>query len=295
MEKNTGFIYALLAYLWWGIIPIFWKQIDHVPSMEIVAHRIIWGCVIVLLVILFMRQWSDLIEVFRDRATLLRLSIASVLVSVNWAIFIWAVNNDRIVETSLGYFINPLVTVIFGMLVFKESLRSWQIVALVMAALGVMVMIVGTGGVPVVSLSLAITFACYSVIKKQVNLPATHGLAVETLLMMVPTLIVVAYYSYQGLGNFSVTEEPITSLMLVFGGLFTLIPLLLFAAAAKRVSFTALGMTQYIGPTCQLFIAVAIYKEPFGIVKLIAFGLIWLALLVYSVDQILHKRDVRAT
>ena len=294
MGKNVGFIYALLAYLWWGIIPIFWKQIDHIPSMEIVAHRIIWGCVIVLLIIFFMRQWSDFIRVFRDRTTLRRLFLASVLVSVNWAIFIWAVNNDRIVETSLGYFINPLVTVMFGMMVFKESLRSWQIVALVVAALGVMVMIVGTGGVPVVSLSLAVTFACYSVIKKQVNLPATHGLAIETLMMIVPTLIAVVYYSYQGLGNFSATEEPINSLMLVLGGLFTLVPLLLFAAAAKRVSFTALGMTQYIGPTCQLIIAVAVYKEPFGTVKLIAFGLIWLALLVYSMDQILHRRDARA-
>ena len=294
MGKNVGFIYALLAYLWWGIIPIFWKQIDHIPSMEIVAHRIIWGCVIVLLIIFFMRQWSDFIRVFRNRTTLRRLFLASVLVSVNWAIFIWAVNNDRIVETSLGYFINPLVTVMFGMMIFKEALRSWQIVALVIAALGVMVMIVGSGGVPVVSLSLAVTFACYSVIKKQVNLPATHGLAIETLIMLVPTLIVLAYFSYRGLGNFSATEEPINSLMLVLGGLFTLVPLLLFAAAAKRVSFTALGMTQYIGPTCQLIIAVAVYKEPFGTVKLIAFGLIWLALLVYSMDQILHRRDARA-
>ena len=295
MEKNLGFIYALLAYLWWGVIPIFWKQIDHIPSMEIVAHRIVWGCVIVFLVILFMRQWADFIRVFRDRAILFRLCVASMLVSVNWAIFIWAVNNDRIVETSLGYFINPLVTVMFGMMIFKEALRSWQIVALVIAALGVMVMIVGTGGVPVVSLSLAVTFACYSVIKKQVNLPATHGLAIETLIMLVPTLIVLAYFSYRGLGSFSVTEEPMNSLMLVLGGLFTLIPLLLFAAAAKRVSFTALGMTQYIGPTCQLIIAVALYKEPFGMVKLIAFSLIWLALLVYSVDQILHRRNARAT
>jgi len=295
MKSNIGLVYAMSAYLWWGIIPIFWKQLDHVPSIEIVAHRVIWGFILVLGFIIVAGQLRVFLQIFKDRLTMVRLFLASTLVTANWGIFIWAVNNDFIVETSLGYFINPLITVLFGLLFFGESLRPAQKLALLIAAGGVVVMVVATGGLPLISLSLATTFALYSVMKKKVSLPASHGLAFETLLMVIPAMLFILYYVSSGANNFQPSEQPATSFMLILGGLFTLIPLLLFAAAAKRVSLVALGMTQYLGPTCQLLIAVFIYQEPFDQINLIAFSFIWLALIVYTIDQINTRRKQRRT
>lgn len=291
MKNYVGLIYALSAYLWWGLIPVFWRQLDHLPSAEIVAHRMVWACVIVVVMIVVAGQWRAFISVFSDKATLLRLVAASLFVTANWAIFIWAVNHGRIVETSLGYFINPLISVLFGLIFFGETLRRGQIIALLIAAVGVVFMVVFTGGLPLISLSLAITFAFYSVMKKQVSLPATHGLGIETLFTLLPAMAYLLYLNNSGQGAFGADVS--TSLMLIFGGLFTLIPLLLFASAAKRMSMTALGMTQYIGPVCQLIIAVMIYKEPFGHIKFIAFAFIWVALVVYSIDQLKAQRQRR--
>ncbi len=291
MKQQLGLIYALSAYLWWGLVPLYWKQLDHIPAAEIVAHRMVWACVIVLALIVLMKQWRQFCAVFRDSKTLWRLMLASILVTANWAIYIWAVNNEHIVETSLGYFINPLITVLFGVLFFGEALRGVKLVALCLAAIGVAVMVIATGGLPLVSLSLAVSFALYSVMKKQVSLPATHGLAVETLFVLLPAAAYLAYLSGQGQSNFDTDIS--VSVMLILGGLVTLVPLLLFAAAAKKVSMTALGMTQYIGPSCQLIIGVWVYNEPFGQTKLLAFGFIWLALLVYSIDQLNGQRRRR--
>ena len=291
MKNYLGLICAFSAYLWWGVIPIFWRQLAHVPSAEIVAHRMVWACAIVVVLIVLSRQWRTFISVFRDRETLLRLFAASMFVTANWAIFIWAVNNERIVETSLGYFINPLISVLFGLIFFGESLRRGQTAALLIAACGVGVMVLSTGGLPMVSLSLAITFALYSVMKKKVSLPATHGLGVETLFTLLPAAAYLLYLGELKQGAFAASWSD--SVLLILGGLFTLIPLLLFASAAKRMSMTALGMTQYIGPTCQLVIAVMIYREPFGQSTQIAFGFIWLALIVYSLDQLSAQRQRR--
>ncbi len=288
MKNYLGLIYALSAYLWWGILPIFWKNLDHVPSLEIVTHRVIWACVIVFLIILLMREWSTFIALFKQKRILLQSIAASVLMTINWGVFIWAVTNQRIVETSLGYFINPLATVLFGMLFFGETLSKYQAAALLIAALGVAVMVFANGEVPIISLALAITFASYSVVKKKMSVSASHGLAIETLLMMIPAVIFLIYLESQGQNSFGGDIK--TDVMLIMGGLVTLVPLLLFAAAVSKMSMTALGMTQYIGPICQLFIAVLIYNEPFGQERQLAFGLIWLALVVYSVDQLNAQR-----
>ncbi len=291
MNKHLGLIYAFSAYLFWGIIPIFWKQIDDIPSMEIVAHRMVWACVIVLALIVAMREWRTFVSVLKDKRTMLFLALASVLVTVNWAIFIWAVTNEHIVETSLGYFINPLITVLLAMIFFGEKLRRNQIVALALAAVGVGVMVVSAGQLPIISFALAMTFAMYGVMKKKVSLPATHGLAIETMIMLLPAMVYIIFIESKGGGHF--IGHTSHAVMLVLGGLFTLIPLLLFAAAAKKVSMTALGMTQYLGPTCQLLIGVLIYKEPFGAAKLLAFSFIWFALFIYSVDQLNQQRHRR--
>lgn len=291
MKNNLGLIYALAAYTWWGFIPIFWKQLDHVGSAEIVMHRMVWSCVLVVSLIVLMKQWRQFSALFSQPKILFRLFIASSLISINWGVFIWAVNNGHLVETSMGYFINPLVSVLLGVIFFSERLRKGQLFALSIAMLGVLYMVIAYGAFPWVSLTLAITFALYGVAKKSISVPATHGMAVETLFFVIPALAYIAYIQSDGTGQF--TDSSFNTGMLILGGLFTLIPLLLFAAAAKRVTMTVLGMTQYIGPSLQLIIGVFLYGEPFGSDRMISFGLIWLALVVYSVDQIRHQRSSR--
>ena len=288
MENNKGLIYAFAAYFWWGIIPLFWREIDHIASFEIVVHRMLWSCVLVTLLIVISREWTSFKLIFSQAKLLLRLFVASSLISANWAIFIWAVNSERLVETSLGYFINPLISVALGVVLFGEALRRRQVFALFVAALGVAYLFIVHGTFPWVSFVLAITFALYGAVKKTISLPATHGMAIETMCFFIPALAYLVYIESQGEGQFfELSSNPI---LLVLGGLFTLIPLLLFANAAKRISMTALGMMQYIGPTLQLIIGVLIYNEAFGRDQLIAFSFIWLALAIYSIDQILFRR-----
>ena len=291
MKNNLGLIYAFSAYIWWGFIPVFWKQLDHISSAEIVMHRMVWSCVIVLVMIMFMRQWREFSALFSQPKVMLRLLIASALMTINWGVFIWAVNSGYLVETSMGYFINPLINVLFGVLFFAERLRKGQMFALFIAFVGVLYLVLTFGAFPWISFSLAITFALYSVTKKSITVPAAHGMGLETLFFIVPAIAYLIYIEANGSGQF--TASAFNASMLVLGGLFTLIPLLLFAAAAKKVTMTVLGMTQYIGPSLQLLIGVFIYNEPFGSERMIAFGLIWLALAVYSADQIRHRRRSR--
>ncbi|RBP53340.1 EamA family transporter RarD [Arenicella xantha] len=291
MNDNKGLFYAIGAYTWWGFIPIFWKQLDHVGPVEIVMHRMVWSCVMVTALIVMMGQWSEFKALFRDYKLLFRMAIASLLVSVNWGVFIWAVNTGRIVETSMGYFINPLISVVFGVLFFSERLRLTQVLAVGIAGCGVLYLIFGHGEFPLVALSLAVTFALYGVVKKSLSIPATHGLALETLLMFVPAAAYLIYVQINGAGIFG--SNLATDSLLVLAGLFTLVPLLLFSAAAKMISLTALGMSQYIGPFLQLALGVLVYNEPFGSDRMIAFGLVWIALIIYSVDQLNHRRKTR--
>lgn len=288
MNRNLGLIYAISAYTFWGIIPIFWKQISFVDSVEIVMHRMLWSCVLVVALIVVQGQWQSFRGHFSDAKLLQRLLVGSVLISVNWAIFIWAVNAGHIVEASMGYFINPLFNVLFGVLFFKERLRQGQLVALSMVGVSVAYLILGHGTVPYIALSLAVSFACYAAVKKSVQIPATHGLAIETAFMVLPATFYLLYLEQTGAGVFG--SSVWLSSMMVLGGLFTLIPLVLFAAAAKLVSMTTLGMSQYIGPTLQLICGVFLYHEPFGTEKFIAFALIWLALLIYSIDELNMQR-----
>lgn len=291
MKNNLGLIYAFAAYTWWGFIPIFWKQLSHVDSIEIVMHRMVWACVLVTLLIIVSRQWRQFKTLLAQPKLIFKLFIASVLVSTNWAVFIWAVNNEHLVQTSLGYFMNPLFSVALGVILFGEVLRRGQMLALSIAAIGVLYLVLSYGVVPWISLVLAVTFALYGAVKKSVSVPATHGLAVETMCLLIPAAVYLFYIELQGSGQFF--DLPSNTWMLVLGGLFTLVPLVLFAAAAKRISMTALGMTQYIGPSLQLLIGVFIYNEPFGSQTMIAFGFIWLALAIYSMDQLRHQNVLR--
>jgi len=291
MHINKGLVYALSAYVWWGLVPIFWKQLSHVDSIEIVMHRMVWACVLVTALVVLMGQRRELMALFSQPKILWRLFLASSVISINWGVFIWAVNTGHMVETSMGYFINPLISVAFGVLVFSECLRKGQMFALAIAASAVVYLIVAYGELPWISLVLASTFALYSLAKKTISVPATHGMSVETLFFFVPALVYLSIIQAQGDGSFF--DGPSNWWMLILGGLFTLIPLVLFAAAAKRVSMTVLGMSQYIGPTLQLIIGVFLYNEPFGSERAIAFGLIWVALFIYTFDQLKYQRQAK--
>lgn len=291
MKSNVGMFYAVAAYTWWGIIPIFWKQLAHVSPMEIVLHRMVWACLFVTVLIIVMKQWPAFSSLFKQPVLLLRMFVAALLMSANWALFIWAVNSAQIVEASMGYFMNPLISVLFAVVFFKERLRTSQGVAIMIALAGVLMLVLAHGELPVVALSLATTFSLYSVIKKTVAVPATHGMALETMFMMVPAAVVLLYFAQTGQGVFG--KDSATDGLLLLAGLFTLVPLTLFAAAAKKISMMALGMSQYIGPFLQLGIGVLIYNEPFDTGRLLAFSLVWLALVIYSLDQLNHRRKVR--
>lgn len=291
MKKHLGLILALSAYTWWGIIPIYWKLLDHVAPMQIVSHRMVWSFVLVTLLVFLLGQGPQLLKTFKDRATMVRLFFASTFVTLNWAVFIWAVNSGHLMETSMGYFINPLINVLVGVLWFKERLRLGQMLAVLVATLGVLILVAGIGEVPWIALSLGITFTLYSVMKKSVSLPATHGMSIETLYFVLPAIAYLLWQHQQGVGDFNLDLK--TDFLLVLGGLFTLIPLTLFAAAAKRVTLITLGMSQYIGPTLQFLTAVFLFKEPLGETRLLAFCFIWFALVIYSVDMVKAQRSRR--
>ena len=289
--NNLGFVYALIAYFIWGVVPIFWRWIAHVDSVEIVAHRMVWSFVLALLLTLVLRQWRVFLPILKQRKVMARLFIASMLISVNWGVYIWAINDGRIVEGSMGYYINPLLNVFVGMLVFGETLRPNQWLAIGLAAVGVAYLIFVHGEIPYVALILAVTFSAYGAVKKSLEVPAVHGMVVETGMVLIPACVYLSYLSMDG--SLAFGGDMRTDVLLILGGAVTLAPLLFFAAAAQRISLTALGMTQYLGPTLQLIIGVFMYNEPFGSERQIAFGCIWVALLIYSVDQINNRRRRR--
>ena len=290
-QQNQGLAYALSAFVFWGIVPIFWKQLGDISSFEIIAHRMIWSCLIVLAVLAFTGKLTVFTALFSQPKIILRSALAGSLILSNWFMFIWAVTNEHIVQISMGYFINPLISVMIGVVVFRERLRRGQIVPLSIIVVAVAYQVISQGQMPWIALFLAFTFAFYSAVKKTVELPAVQGMALETLFFVLPALVYLLMLEHQGEGSFG-TQLNI-SFMLSMAGFFTIVPLLLFAAAAKRATMTVLGMTQYVGPSLQLIIGVVLYKESFGQAQLITFCLIWLALIIYSVDQVTHYKNNR--
>jgi len=291
VKQNQGLLYALSAYVFWGVVPIFWKQLDGIASFEIIAHRMVWSCLIVFGLIIGLGQWKEFKAIFSQTKVLLRSILAACFILSNWFMFIWAVINEQMVQISMGYFINPLISVMLGVFLFGDTLRKGQLMPLGIMFVAVLYLMISQGELPWIALFLAFTFAFYAAIKKTVQLPAIQGMAIETGFFFLPAVAYLLLIDQQGQGAFG--NGVGLSLMLSMAGFFTIVPLLLFAAAAKRSSMTVLGMTQYIGPTLQLIIGIFIYKEAFGQPQLIAFSLIWFALLLYSIDQIKYHKKLR--
>lgn len=286
---NRGLLYAFAAYLMWGVLPIFWKTLQAVPALEILGHRIFWSFVALVIVLAYRRQWHWVKPTFSQRRTVVTFGLISTVITLNWGVYIWGVNAGYIVETSLGYFINPLVSVVLGVIFLRERLRLWQWVAVGMALLGVLYLTFGYGSLPWIALTLAFSFGFYGLLKKTADLNALEGLTLETALIAGPALGYLLYLEVDGVGAFAHTDLT-SSLLLVLTGVATALPLLLFAAAARRIPLSALGFMQYIAPTIQFLLGVFVYSEPFDHSRLIGFSLIWSALLIYSAERFIENR-----
>jgi chloramphenicol-sensitive protein RarD len=284
---NKGTLYAASAYIAWGFLPVFWKLLHGIPALEILANRIVWATVVAVVFFAYGGDWRRLGLVARDWRTLLTFTASALLLTVNWFVYIWAVNAGYIVETSLGYFINPLVNVLLGVLVLKERLRLGQGVAVALASVGVLYLAVQYGGLPWIALALAGAFGGYGLLRKTASLGALEGLTLETVLLFLPSLAYLLAQEATGGGAF-VHAGLSTSLLLAASGIVTFMPLLLFAAGARRITLTSLGLLQYIAPTIQFTLGVVVYGEPMSFQLLIGFCIIWIALAIYTLDGILR-------
>jgi chloramphenicol-sensitive protein RarD len=289
---NRGILYGIAAYLLWGIFPIYWKLIANVSPLEILLNRIVWSFIFLLVILYLQRNWAW-IQLLRSNPKLRLVSLlAALLLAVNWFTYIWGVNNGFIVETSLGYFINPLVSVLLGVVVLRERLRPLQITAVLIATLGVLYLTIGYNSLPWIALILAFTFGFYGLIKKQTLLGSVESLSTEMTVLVLPALIgLLTLYSS---GNSSTQgADFLTYFLLVASGIVTTVPLILFALAARRIPLSTIGFLQYIAPTMQFLIGVLVYKEDFSTVRMIGFGIIWLALIIYTFDNLRNREKNR--
>jgi chloramphenicol-sensitive protein RarD len=286
---NKGVVYAAGAYIIWGLLPLYWKALDDVPAGQILAHRIVWSLAFVGLALTLRRNWSWLRGAVRRPRVLLTFALSGTLLAVNWFTYIWGVNAGFIVETSLGYFINPLVNVLLGYLVLKERLRPAQWLALAIALAGVLYLTFSYGAFPWIALTLAFSFGVYGLIRKTAALNSAEGLFLETAVLFLPAFGFLVLQELQGVGALGHTNAA-TNLLLIGAGVVTSVPLILFAAGARRITLTTLGLLQYIAPTLQFLIGVLIFNEEFGADRVVGFGLIWLALIFYTAESLIHRR-----
>lgn len=289
---QTGILQAALAFACWGAFPLYFKTLQAVPPLEMMAHRIVWSCGFVALLLAAQRRWSWIGPAFADWRLLAGCAASAALIALNWFLYIWAVVNGRIVEASLGYFINPLVNVLLGALVLKERLRAGQQLAVGVAALGVAWLTWQAGALPWIALALAASFGLYGLLRKTAPLGALEGLAMETLLLGPLAALALLWLALQGQSAF-VQGSPGLQALVVAAGPITAIPLLLFAAGARRIPLSLLGILQYIGPTLQLLVGVWLFHEPFEPARRIGFIAIWAALALYSAEGWWRQR--RAT
>lgn len=294
MPNNRGIFYAASAYLLWGFLPIYWKALQAAPALEILAHRMAWSLLFVVGVMLVRRQWGWLKPALRQPRTLLTFTLSGAVLAVNWLTYIWGVNAGFVVETSLGYFINPLVSVVLGVLFLRERLRAGQWTAVSLAAIGVIYLTLSYGRLPWIALTLAFSFGTYGLLRKTAALNSLEGLTLETAVLFPFALGYLLFLEWQGTAAF-LHAGPGISLLLALAGVVTAVPLLLFAAGARRIPLSTVGLLQYIAPTLQFLIGVLVYHEPFTSQRLVGFSIIWAALLLYSGEGFWNGRRRRQT
>ena len=281
---TRGVAFALGAYGFWGFVVLFYRALGQVPAVELVAHRGVWSVVFVTIVVVARGSWPRLVAVFKSPVLLKKLALTSALVSINWGVFIWAIGEQRVVEVSFGYYINPLVSVALGVVLLGEKLNRAQGAAIAIAAVAVAIFGLTFGVLPWLPLVLAFSFGFYGYLRKSIPVGPAVGLLVEVLVLSIPALAYLAWLGVQGQAHWSAT--PTTPLLLVLSGPATAIPLILFAAGAQRLRLATLGMLQYVAPSIHLGVAVFVFGEAVSPVQILTFGLIWVALGVYSLDAV---------
>lgn len=290
---HQGLWYAIGAYVVWGVLPVYWKALQHVPAVQLVSHRIVWSCVLLCGMLLLAHQWRE----FRTAISSPRVwgiyFIAALLIGLNWYVYVWAVNAGFIIETSLGYFINPLLSVALGVIFLRERLRPWQWMPVGLAAVGVLYLTFIYGALPWIALLLAFFFGVYGLIKKAAPLNAFHGLTLETMILLPIALGYLFLVERAGEGAFLHLGWR-SDILIMGAGLATTVPMLLFASAARRIPLALVGVLQYIAPTLQFLIGVCVYKEAFDSSRLIGFSIIWTALLLFGIEGAWMRRVSRS-
>ncbi|ESX96016.1 MULTISPECIES: EamA family transporter RarD [unclassified Mesorhizobium] len=290
-KARSGFLLALGAYLLWGLLPFYMKAVAHLPLIEVIAHRIVWSVPIAAAVLVWAGRTADFKAAIRSPRSIAMAALTATLISVNWAIYVWAISVDRTVETALGYYINPLVSIVVGALLLGEKLDRLQIAAVLLAAIAVAVLTVDAGKLPWVSLALAFSFAAYGFFRKTMPIGPSQGFLLEVLLLSVPALAYIVFLLVNGQDHF-ISSNGTDMALLIGCGPVTSVPLLLFAFGAKLLRLSTIGIMQYIAPTMVFLIAVLIFDEPFGTTQAIAFALIWAALAMYSWSMF-RGREIR--
>jgi len=280
--NGSGVFYGVSAYVIWGLLPIYWRWLEQASAFEILSHRAVWSLIFCILFLAFQKQLIKTFKLITNFRTLSLLALTSLLLSLNWGIYIWAVSVDRVVEAALGYYITPLVAVSFGVFALKEKLRNMQLISVVLAGIGVLVLTIAYGHLPLVALGLAISWGSYSLIKKQLNAGALETLSVETIIAFIPSSIYLSYLLKNNDAQFG--QELGFSLALVSTGLMTVIPLLFFNAATTRLPLTITGLLQYITPSIMFIIGIVVFHEPLQLVKIVGFLFIWIALAILGRD-----------
>jgi chloramphenicol-sensitive protein RarD len=293
---KKGLASAIGAYVLWGILPIYWKLVGDVPAQEVIAHRIVWSLLFMLAVVIMMNRrqqlYAETRQLLAAPARSLALVMGTIFITVNWSLFVWAVNDGRVIETSLGYYVSPLVSILLGILFFRERLSLGQTIAVILAASGVFYMTMHFGSVPWVAIGLALSFGLYGLCKKRAGLSPITSITLETLIVAPFAILYLLSLDIQGIGSFA--SLSLTSLFLVGGGIVTPIPLLLFANGANRLSLTMLGFVQYVAPTISLLLGIFLYHEAFTTVHAVSFGFIWVALLAFSLadTKLFHRSEI---
>lgn len=287
-DATIGVIYGVAAYSFWGIVAAYFKLLAHVPPLVVLANRIAWSTVVLVVIVIAQRRWREILITLRQPRTMLLLLGSTCAIALNWGTFIWAVTHNQLLQSSLGYFISPLVTVLLALIVLRERLRVGQTIALILTALAVATMIIAERTIPLVALSLGVSFSLYGLIRKQTVVAPTTGLLIETLMLLPLCLLMIGRHAM------AADESLRTHGLLALSGLITAVPLLWFVAAARRLPLATLGFLQYLSPTGQFILGRFVYHEPFSSLKLACFSVVWLALVIFSIDSVIAFRRSRA-
>jgi chloramphenicol-sensitive protein RarD len=290
---NKGFGYAFGAYFLWGLFPVYWKALQQVPALQLLGHRIVWSFAFMVVLLLVLRRGKAFRTEIASPRILLTYAVAAVFLAINWLTYVWAVNAGYIVETSLGYFINPLLSMLLGVVILRERLRPFQWIPVGLAAAGMLYLTFAYGNFPWIALTLAFSFGIYGFVQKVAPLNPLHSITLETMLLFLPAVLYLTAVNFSGSGAFG-HSDPAVNLLLVGAGVITSVPLLLFAAAAHRITLFLIGVLQYIAPTMYFLIGVLVYDEPLTPERLTGFAIIWVALILFAVEGYLSHRTQAA-